>query len=356
VKRGRPKANPNKGETAQPAKAKRTAPRKSKPEGEREPAAKAAPTRATGFKVAGCVMVAAQILRPGHFLFVAHDEASLRAAKPRCRLIEFRDGEWASLAEWPWAAVGLVVDGDLPTRVDVLGRDGQVASWTPEGLAEAHVDPGRSPGPLRGLRRIGGALWAYGMRRQVFRCDGITWTRMMQGLEPALDPSLSLKEERKARLADVGGIDAVAEHPAGGEIAVGMKGEIWRRADERWVRLASPTDAWLKDVTFDGGVAYACGQVGTILRDRGDGWQSLSYRGPTGLDFCSLAVHDGLLFVADGRSLRALRGDTLELVEFGVSEVVPCSRVIVGGGAIVSVAGQEVWTSLDGRSWRAVLG
>lgn len=305
-------------------------------------------------------MVDAAILGPDHFVFVAHDEAKLECDTFECQVIEYAGGPWRALAgNWKWQAVALAVTSQDPLQVHVLGRDGEVGTMTGEQRSETHVDPGRPVGPFRGLRAVLNELLAFGMKREVFRReDSGAWTRMMAGLEPP-QPSkkMTIAEKMKQRLGDIGGINALALDGKRRLTAFGMRGEIWLLEKQRWSRIDSPTNLMLQDATeWPDGTIYACGQVGTLLHGSGSRWQVVSYEGTQKLDFRSICAFDQRLYLADGHSLRVLEKDELKLVDFGVADTVPSVLVVGAPGQILSVAGQEVWKSADGRQWQSILG
>ncbi|WP_163995465.1 hypothetical protein [Pyxidicoccus caerfyrddinensis] len=57
-----------------------------------------------------------------------------------------------------------------------------------------------------------------------------------------------------------------------------------------------------------------------------------------------------------GHSLLRLEGHELGPVDFGADAEVPCVHVTAGAGTLLSMAGQEVWTSRDGVAWTALVG
>jgi hypothetical protein len=312
----------------------------------------------TSFAIDDCVMVDAKVVAPGHHMFVAHSAAVLKTKKYVCRVLEYQDGDWTLLAEWPWQAVALDFSSTNPLQVEVLGRDGQVGTVTATGSSVTQLDPPRPVGPFRGMRNTPYGLLAFGMKREVFRRDRSgAWARMMQGLDQSPDRKLSIKEQIRAGIANVGGINAIEVAGAETLFAFGMKGEIWRYEAAKWVKLESPTNLILTDATTgpDRNI-FVCGQSGTLLNGAGDRWGVFKYDGPPRLDFVSIDSFKGLLFIADGHSLRVLEDGELKLVDFGTEEIVPCAVVTAGPGCVLSVAGQEVWESTNGRAWNSILG
>jgi hypothetical protein len=201
-----------------------------------------------------------------------------------------------------------------------------------------------------------GRVLAYGMQRQVFVRDYAgRWIRLDRGMvddsgEDDIDAII------RGAISSDGGINVVIPYRADRLMAFGMRGEIWRYRGDRWLQMASPTNLMLKDATTSAdGEIYVCGLRGTLLKGHEHRWQQVAYDGPSGLGFCSIRWFAGQLFIADGHSLRVLVDGELRTVDFG-PEGVPCRQVVVGGGEIMSMAGQEVWLSADGKNWTAFVG
>jgi hypothetical protein len=311
------------------------------------------------FSIDDCVMAGAQVIGPGHYVFIAHSEKGLQRNEFICRAIEFDRGDWRLLVEWAWQAVALRASLTLPLQVDVLGRDGQLGTWTSHKATLNHVELGRPVGPFRGMRELRGKLLAYGMKREIFQREpDNTWTRFNEGMDaPKSTKKLSIAEKMKARLSDLGGINSISVYGTEDFVAFGMRGEIWNLRGIKWARVDSPTNLMLKDsATASDLSVYVCGQSGALLKGGADIWQVVDYKGPEGLDFCSICVFDGLVYIADGHSLRVLDEDELRLVDFGTEDIVPCALVVSGPGRILSIAGQEIWESADGRNWTCLLG
>lgn len=308
------------------------------------------------FEIAECVLVDACVSAPSHYVFLAHSEASLHGEKPVCELIEYHDGRWIPMAAWPWEAVAVANQG---ADWVVLGRDGQVGETVDGASSDWQIDPSSALGPFRGMRTLADIVYAYGMKREVFqrRARG-PWVRLMDGFEPPSDRrDLTLAEEKKLRRKNLGGINAITIGPAGELTAVGMKGEIWTHDGRLWSKVDSPTNIMLKDLTLGGdGQLHACGLSGTLLAGTAGRWAAIDYEGTQELDFCSIAWFNGMLFVADGYSLRRLVGNVLELVDHGMENIVPCARLVAGDQRMLSIAGQEVWETSDGKSWKCLLG
>ena len=298
------------------------------------------------FDISEYVLINAVVLSPQHYVFLAHKKQSLNDESPMCELIEYWQGKWTPLAAWAWQAVALV---DLPDGADVgvlvLGRDGQVGSWIRGQIHELQLDPSRSLGPFRGICRFREFVFAYGMGREVYqRKPNGVWVRCMRGIDD-YRPRLKL-----------GGFNGVAVDLQSRLTAVGMRGEIWLLENDVWRCVDTPTNIMLRDLVADGdGKLYACGLAGVLLTGCGDTWSMVTYDGPS-LDFCAAGWFNGRLYLADGHSLRVMNGSTFELVNHGADSIVPCSAIATGLDTLLSIAGQEVWESSDGISWKIILG
>jgi hypothetical protein len=108
-------------------------------------------------------------------------------------------------------------------------------------------------------------------------------------------------------------------------------------------------------VVQDDGTITVCGHVGIMINGYMNEWRVVEYAGPNRLDFCAIRVLGNRTYVADGHSLRTLRGGALEVVDFGVGDIVPSSSLESANGVLLSVAGKEVFVTRDGQRWTSLL-
>jgi hypothetical protein len=202
------------------------------------------------------------------------------------------------------------------------------------------------------MRRFGDFVAAYGMKREVYLLGSHgTWARTMRGIDPPDEDDDSDRPRLK-----LGGFNGMAIGPDGLLTAAGMRGEIWLFERGTWRPVDTPTNIMLKDLVAGGdGQLYACGLEGTLLAGHADSWDVVAYDGPA-LDFVAGRWFNGKLYLADGHSLRVMNDNTLDLVDHGAGDIVPCAAIASAPGALLSIAGQEVWESPDGVSWNMVLG
>ena len=293
------------------------------------------------------------------YFFVAHHVPSLDQGNYRTHLLRCANGEWSELARWPWHSVGLVVPSLSPLRVEVLGRDGEIGVLAGERISQENLEPGTAIGPMRKIEIVFGRVMAYGMQRHIFvRETSGRWIRLDRGMAeevPADDFDIDTAIRRGIKSS--GGINAIVSYQKDRLLAFGLRGEVWRFLVDTWKQMDSPTNAMLKDaVSGPDGDIYVVGLRGTLLKGHDNYWQQVDYRGPGGLGFCSVNCFQNRIYVADGHSLRVLADGDLNVIDFGVEEIVPCMQIATGADEIMSVAGQEIWVSLDGIKWRTVVG
>ncbi|HVO48906.1 MAG TPA: hypothetical protein VMT29_21495, partial [Steroidobacteraceae bacterium] len=135
---------------------------------------------------------------------------------------------------------------------------------------------------------------------------------------------------------------------------VGREGEIWRCDGKRWHRVSSPTNLILLGLhCAPDGVAYACGQVGTVLRGRGSTWELVPQK-VTKEDFWDVALFKGVLYLATRNVLYALKDDELAAVDYGDADI-PFSfyRFIVSESELITIGSKDVMR-FDGQAWTRI--
>lgn len=307
------------------------------------------------------VFMSGKIINQGQIIFIAQlQEALEKEIESAQILIWEKNNNWRNGGQYRWSGIDITQSIDTDKQFIGLGRDGQIASGDIfyNFAEESPVDPNRSPGPMRGIRRIGDTIFAYGMQRHVYRRIGKDmWTLSDNGF-PKLDKSL-LKDKKtrlKAIMQGMGSINALAGKNENHIYGVGIRGEIWFFDGTSWSPVDSPTNLILNDVLIapDNSV-YVCGQGGTIIKGDKGSWQLIEYEGAGKLDFCSMAWFQNKLYLADGQSLQILDNGTISLVDFGLDDVVPCHHVHSNDDMLLSLAGKEIYTTVDGSTWTPLI-
>ena len=305
------------------------------------------------------VFITGRIVSDDYYVFIAHGADALEKRIYRTHLLSRDHGSWAELARFEWQAVDLAIDGAAPITALVLGRDGQVGVLAEGGKQEEHVDRSRAVGPMRGIDRLSDSVYAYGMKREVYRRLGSgRWERYNKGMQMSLAKGgkIDISAAIKQGLKEMGGINSIVDAPNGQLQAFGMRGEIWLLNKDSWSKIESPTNMMLTEgTTQEDGSIIVCGHIGVILLGQLDRWSVVEYSGPAKLDFEAISRFRGKTYLADGHSLRILVKDSLELVDFGVTGVIPCSSIVSGKGFLLSVAAKEIFVTSDGQRWQSLL-
>jgi hypothetical protein len=225
-------------------------------------------------------------------------------------------------------------------------------------LQEERIDPARPLGPMRGIDQVGSGLYAFGMKRDMYRRLGnAKWERYNEGMGMILPKGkIDISALIKRGIKEMGGINSISEISTGEIYAFGMRGEIWTLRDDIWRKIDSPTNLTLTDsIALEDRNITACGNVGTVIEGYGNKWRVVQYSGPAKLDFCAIVRFKDITYLADGHSLRALKGNSLELVDFGVGDVVPSSSLHTTQRVFLSTAGKEVFLTKNGQVWNSLL-
>jgi hypothetical protein len=305
----------------------------------------------TGSK--GLAFVDGAIEKRNRIAFACQPMDAVKNKQEFGRLVFWEAGKWLDGGQFTWTPVGVTAAPSAETIM--VGRNGEVAIWRAGTPSEERIAvPGRTVGPLRGVRYVGKEAFAYGMAREIYRRTSQGWVKFEDGLQkPAVPPGASLRERIRAKATNLGGITSVDGQAANNLYAVGFRGEIYHSTGSTWAMLHSPTDAILRDLAVaPNGDVLACGQMGIVLRLRGTSCEVVKYDGPENLDFFSIACFGEKVFLADGQSLHVLDKGILSLVDFGMTDgVPPSSSLDERDGTILSVAGREVYIGHDGVAW-----
>lgn len=267
----------------------------------------------------------------------ARDERSIGLARV--------DGRWSCHADLDYNVISACYfepDPDQTGELIALSMHGEVHSWDPRGETEQTIagagsrEPG-GRGPLTQIRQIGASLFACGSHGQVYRRSEAGWDLVD---ETILDPA-------RTRALWLNGLGGAAEDEL---LVVGYHGRILRFDGRRFDELAVPTNVHLERVWSSGpGLAYVCGNYGTLLRITPSGIDDLSI--DTDEHFWGLAGLDGRIYACSLSTIYALDDDDqLRELDTGLGPEVGFYRLDSKGGALWSFGAHDL-IRFDGQAW-----
>ena len=257
-------------------------------------------------------------------------------------------GTWYS-GTVPWLACSGTVCHVPAERYLALGTDGSVrasgggAVKEEPPIANCGVDPTKR-GPLREIRGIAkGRAYAVGTCRQAYVRDGEDqWRCIDQSAQVGDTPIADTSFES---------IDGFSEQEI---YTVGWEGEIWKYDGAVFTQQNSPTNLALYKVRCaQDGFAYACGQLGTLLRGRNDQWEVIEHDS-TREDLWGMEYFQGQLYVSSTHFVYRLEGDTLKPVDFGDDAPGTCYHLSAADGIMWSIGPKDVM-EFDGSNWTRCL-
>jgi hypothetical protein len=281
---------------------------------------------------------------PETSVFLLGKDDLVERKMPHSVIAVLDDGRWsATSTKWPAISVCW---GKRPTEeLIVVGYEGdmqagQLGALKEETPIEIDNNDGKS-GYLKCARTIAGRVYIGGMDRQVYRRVTGGWEAFDKGLPPGAE-------------GEALSVEAIDGFSADEIYAVGRKGEIWRCDGKRWRAIASPTNLILLGLhCADDGFVYACGQVGTLLRGRGDTWEVISHKA-TKQDIWDVASFKGVVYLATRKVLYALKNGQIAPVDFGpVSIPFSFHRFALSDDKLISIGAKDVM-SFDGKNWSRV--
>lgn len=281
------------------------------------------------------------------YLIATHDAATSEGYIDSI-LITLDGGNWGA-GTVPWLACSGTVCHVPAERYVVLGTDGSVRTSgggvikEEAPIASCTVDP-KKRGPLREIRGIAkGRAYAVGTCRQAYVRDGEDqWRCIDQSAQGGDTPITDTSFES---------IDGFSEQEI---YTVGWEGEIWKYDGSVFTQQNSPTNLALYKVRCaPDGFAYACGQLGTLLRGRNDRWEVIDHES-TREDLWGMEYFDGQLYVSSTHFVYRLEGDTLKPVDFGDDAPRTCYHLSAADGIMWSIGPKDVM-EFDGSNWKRCL-
>ena len=192
-------------------------------------------------------------------------------------------------------------------------------------------------GDIRWVSEISGKAFACGHTGAVYRLDALNrWTRIDQGVPTGFN------------------IEAIHGFDDTDIYAVGNRGEAWRFDGQQWQQIDLPTNLNLTRVKCAAdGLVYIAGHKGLLMRGRDRTWSPIDQQATTG-DIWGLEWFAGKLYVSTMARTYYLRGDSLEVVEFGDDPPRTHYHLSAASDVMWSI-GEEDIVAFDGRTWTRIV-
>jgi hypothetical protein len=281
---------------------------------------------------------------PEQYVFLLGKDELMEKQVPHSVISMWDHGVWTAKTV-PWTAISLCWARKPKEELIIVGYEGQIQAGPVKSLKdETRIDIDKNEGKvgfLKCARTIADRAYIGGLDRQLYRRSSGGWEAFDAGM-----PAGGEKE--------VVSIEAIDGFNAKEIYGVGRRGEIWQCDGKRWHRVASPTNLILLGVhCAQDGVTYACGQVGTVLRGRGDTWEVVAHKA-TKQDFWDVAFFKGVVYLATRDVLYALKDGKIAPVDFGDADI-PFSfyRFIVTETSLITIGTKDVMR-FDGTSWTRI--
>lgn len=275
---------------------------------------------------------------------IATNDLSVSEGYTDSILLSLDRGAWGAGAV-PWLGCSGTVCHVPAERYLALGTNGSVRATgggsirEEASIASCGMDPEKR-GPLREIRGIAnGRAYAVGTCRQAYVRDGEDqWRCIDQSAQGGDTPITDTSFES---------IDGFSDQEI---YTVGWEGEIWKYDGSVFTQQNSPTNLALHKVRCaPDGFAYACGQLGTLLRGRDDRWEVIEH-GTTREDLWGMEVFDGQLYVSSSHLVYRLEDGKLTPVDFGDDVPRTCYHLSAADGIMWSIGPKDVM-EFDGSNW-----
>lgn len=246
--------------------------------------------------------------------------------------------KWVSCVTTDWDASAIAIAWKPTPKIVVIGEDGHVVTRSGNKTKNESLPKG-SGKVIRNAKTIDGYVYACGMKRHVFkRIDENKWTDISAAAPQSPEQAV--------------GFEALDGYSNNEIYAVGWAGEIWHFDGSTWNQEEIATDMILTSVCCaPDGFVYVAGQKGAFLRGRKNNWEIIRGKSPYSEDFWDLCWYEGQLYVATMGGLYILKGDELNLVEFGSIGPLSCFSLTTAEKVLWSIGHKDI-ASYDGKKWQ----
>jgi hypothetical protein len=286
-------------------------------------------------------------VRNSHLGYVVCSKDRLVVDKvPHSIFVAWNRGEFGDIVTKNWYTAGVCIIEDQAEHMLAVSEYGDVIVFGSGENFEEEIDFIKNYSeikvPLRGVRSIDNIAYVVGMNRQVYkRSSRGVWRSIAQEITPKLDdPVLGFES-----------IDGFSEKEL---YAVGWEGEIYHFNGAHWHKNDGITNLILTDVCCaENGIVYVSGQVGTLLKGRGDQWEVLDI-GDFNQDIWSVTWFKGILYFATMQNVFFIDDDNkIALVEMGADKIYSAGQLNVRKNIMWSIGAKDLM-AFDGGNWSRI--
>ncbi len=257
-------------------------------------------------------------------------------------ILDRKEGAW-KVWEEELEAIRIVSTGG---GIAIMSQFGPVLFVDSSGSVLEDIDDGQDgPSdlrPLNDLAVIGKALYAVGMRRQIYRrlLSSGPWARNDAGV------FVPISEETNRGILAIGGFSEDEIY------AVGFEGEVWLYHGKEWRAVDSPTNVRLEAISCNSsGEVVLAGEAGLILIGRRDAWEIIDHD-ETETVLVAACEFSGKTYLASEDEGMFVLGPerVLEKVNLDHHEQLGIARLKSDGSKLLAV-GEEGALVFDGDIW-----
>lgn len=273
------------------------------------------------------------------FLGVQRNDLDVKETPHTLMRLRTPDGQWSKKGNGNWISTGVCgnVNGD---GIALLGPEGEFLDLRLDGHTRNEVLAGKEDisCTLRFLKPIGDAIYAGGTNQHIFYFDGKSWVEI--GVPEMRDAP------RPRSFDGIAGFDSHALY------AFGWKGRIWTNDGGQWREVESSTNVLLHDGDVHGGDVYIGGQLGTILKGRGDDWDVVE-NDILDQDIWSVRSFGDAVYFSMASGILRLKGGELEFVKKLGPDMRTAMSLFVGPSGLYSVGASDI-VLFDGTDWHTI--
>ncbi len=258
-------------------------------------------------------------------------------------LILFRtpEGIWSQPGHLPWppSAVSSNTDG---TGLFSISPIGKVLDIKKDGHSNIHIyKEKQTKTEFRFSKSIDNVMYAGGTNRFLFKFSGLEWSEISND---EMKSTIGVKEPKC--FENITGFNQQELY------AFGWRGVIWTNKNGEWHKVISPTNRILNDGDVNDSTVYIGGQLGTIIKGRGDTWKLIKNDKFTD-DIWSVCSYGDAIYFSTNSGIYQLKDDNLTLFKALDKEFRSSMHLFTGPSGLWSIGASDI-SLFDGEKWKSI--